>query len=324
VTLPSFEDIAEMAVGDRLRAERKVLIYWAILHKAGFPADSQKLKSRLKTYDPRFNDKLMKQIYGDDTSKHPAIDSLDALASHLTKFSEADRDAPLPSSTKGKNLFDADDRALLDFLNPRSSIGSGPALLQKYRPYHDPQAGNFVTEILALLDSGKTVILDLGNAPPELMEYFSVHLSQAVFGRQVDKFSTNKLGDHFVQLYFEEAHNLFAPTDNDDRTKIYRRLAKEGAKYHIGMVYSTQSVSSISKDLLAQTENFFIAHLSSQDEVNALAKVNIAYSSMKEDIMLTKTPGYIRMLTRSHRFVVPMQARKFEASSPMTVQNSTK
>jgi len=32
--------------------------------------------------------------------------------------------------------------------------------------------------------------------------------------------------------------------------------------------------------------------------------------------MLTKTPGYIRMLTRSHRFVVPMQAVKFEASVP--------
>jgi DNA helicase HerA-like ATPase len=146
------------------------------------------------------------------------------------------------------------------------------------------------------------------------MEYFSKHLSTAVFADQVDKFSNNKLGDKYVQLYFEEAHNLFAPSDNDAETKIYRRLAKEGAKYHIGMVYSTQSVTSVSKDLLAQTENFFIAHLASQDEVNALAKMNIAYDSMREDIMLTKTPGYMRMLTRSHRFVVPMQAHRFQFS----------
>jgi DNA helicase HerA-like ATPase len=114
------------------------------------------------------------------------------------------------------------------------------------------------------------------------------------------------------------------PSDEDEATKIYRRLAKEGAKYHIGMVYSTQSVTSVSKDLLSQTENFFIAHLSSQDEVNALAKINIAYHSMREDIMLTKTPGYIRMLTRSHRFVVPMQAHKFEAKTPMTFTTSAK
>ncbi len=75
----------------------------------------------------------------------------------------------------------------------------------------------------------------------------------------------------------------------------------------------------MSKDLLNQTENFFIAHLASQDEVNALARVNVTYESMKDDIMLTKTPGYIRMLTRSHRFVVPMQAVKFEASVPTQV-----
>jgi hypothetical protein len=52
--------------------------------------------------------------------------------------------------------------------------------------------------------------------------------------------------------------------------------------------------------------------MSSQDEVNALSKMNVAYESMKDDILRTKTPGYIRMLTRSHRFVVPIQARKFE------------
>ena len=173
-------------------------------------------------------------------------------------------------------------------------------------------------QILDLLENGKTVILDLGNAPPELMQYFSIHLSKAVFRQQVDKFSNNTLGEKYVQLYFEEAHNLFAPSDTDEKTSIYRRLAKEGAKYHIGMVYSTQSVSSVSKDLLGQTENFFIAHLASQEEVGALAKVNIAYDSFRDDIMTTKTPGFIRMLTLHHRFVIPMQAKKFEAAAPIS------
>ena len=153
------------------------------------------------------------------------------------------------------------------------------------------------------------MILDLGNANPEVMTYFSDELSRAVFHHQVHKFTNDELGDHFVQLYFEEAHNLFPR--NDDSKTIYSRFAKEGAKYHIGMVYSTQSPTTISKDLLAQTENFFIAHLSSQDDVALLAKVNIAYESLASDILLAKTPGYIRMLTRSHRFVVSVQANKF-------------
>jgi DNA helicase HerA-like ATPase len=152
--------------------------------------------------------------------------------------------------------------------------------------------------------------LDLGNAHPTLLEYFSEILSKAVFNHQVEKFSNNDLKDHYIQLYFEEAHNLFPR--NDDGKTIYSRFAKEGAKYHIGMVYSTQSPTTIGGDLLAQTENFFIAHMSSQDEVNALAKMNVAYESMKDDILRAKTPGYIRMLTRSHRFVVSIQARLFE------------
>ncbi len=135
-----------------------------------------------------------------------------------------------------------------------------------------------------------------------------------MFYHQTDKFVNNFLGDHFIQIYFEEAHNLFAINDNEEDTKIYRRFAKEGAKYHIGMVYSTQSPTTISPDLLAQTENFFVAHLASQDDVTRLSRLNIAYDSLKNDILQAKTVGYMRMLTRSHRFVVSMQALKFAAN----------
>ena len=184
-------------------------------------------------------------------------------------------------------------------------------MIQRFRIYHDPKAGNFVIDVINEMDDGKTVILDLGNADEEVMRYFSEDLASAVLSHQIDKFTDNKLGDHYMQLYFEEAHNLF-PAREQDTVDIYRRLAKEGAKYHIGMVYSTQSVTTINRDLLAQTENFFIAHMSSQDETNTLAKVNVAFENMKDDILRAKTPGYVRMLTRSHRFVVPVQAHKFD------------
>lgn len=324
VDLPSIEEIHEMDVGEKRRAKRRVLMYWAILHRAGFSADIGKLNKAIGSLDPEFNAPARQLIYGADKACWPEIDTLDGLAHEMELLIEQHRKSPIPSSTKGKNLFESEDEALLGFLKPKGSVASGTTYIQPYRKYHDPKAGNFVEEIIALLDHGRTVILDLGNAPPELMEHFSVLLTTKVFHNQVDKFSNNKLGDAFVQVYFEEAHNLFGANDSDERTKIYRRLAKEGAKYHIGMVYSTQSVTTVSKDLLAQTENFFIAHLASQDEVNALARVNIAYDSMKDDIMLTKTPGYIRMLTRSHRFVVPVQANKFEAMVPMHVAATAK
>ena len=79
------------------------------------------------------------------------------------------------------------------------------------------------------------------------------------------------------------------------------------------MVYSTQSPSTINKELLAQTENFFVGHLSSQDETKALSRIQVAFAGIEGDILRAKTPGYMRMLTMSHRFIIPMQAKLFVA-----------
>lgn len=319
VDIPSIESLAELGIGEVIRARRKVLMYWAILHRAGYPADANKLSRLVKGLDPEINTAARMRIYGvSDASGCPAVNSLESLAVEFEKCAEENRKgSKLSSSTPKNNLFDVDDEALLGFLRPTSTVSTGPGIIQAFRKYHDPSAGNFVEEIIGLLDKGMTVILDLGNAPPEVMRYFSLHLSKSIFAHQVDKFANDRLGNHYLQLYFEEAHNLFPAGDRvtEEDLKFYNRIAKEGAKYHIGMVYSTQSVTTMNRDLLAQTENFFIAHLSSQDEVNALARVNVAYDSLRGDILQAKTVGYVRMLTRSHRFVVSVQARKFTPPS---------
>lgn len=306
VSLPSLIEIETLPVNEKKRAKRKILMYWAVLHKAGFPADERKLKSLLGL-DPGFSQEVREAVYG---KKVPGkVDSLDELVNEFEHLTDLNRQSPIPSTSgNGKPLFDADDIALLGFLKPIA--GAGAKMIQRFRIYHDPKAGNFIEEIIQELDKGKTVILDLGNADEEVMRYFSEELASAVLYHQVDKFTENKLGNHYMQLYFEEAHNLF-PVKEQESIDIYRRLAKEGAKYHIGMVYSTQSVTTINRDLLAQTENFFVAHMSSLDEVNTLAKMNVSFESMKDDILRAKTPGYVRMLTRSHRFVVPVQANRF-------------
>ena len=181
--------------------------------------------------------------------------------------------------------------------------------------YHDSTAQDCVKKILDSLEQGKTVILDLGNASDDIRRYFSDLLSKAVFAKQEKKFTSNNLQNHFIQLYFEEAHNLF-PKDDKDFTGVYARFAKEGAKFHIGMVYSTQSPSTINKELLAQTENFFVAHISSQVETDVLAKLQIQFDGLQHDILHTRTPGYMRIITFSHRFVIPVQVNKFEAIEP--------
>jgi Helicase HerA, central domain len=318
VSLPDIDSLAGLEEGPRKRAIRKILIYWGILQRAGFRADEARLKD-LKVrvgskggFDPGFAESLRKKAY--DGVPPASIATLEVLVRELETIVGYGRENPddLKSTGSGANLFDADDWGLLNFLFP--TIGGGPQVLRPYMTFHDPKAGAFVEEILDFLDAGKTVILDLGNASDTIRQYFSDMLSLAVFAHQEKKFTSNKLGNHYIQLYFEEAHNLF-PRERTDITGVYSRFAKEGAKFHIGMVYSTQSPSTVSADLLAQTENFFIAHMSSQDEVRALAKLQVAFEGLQEDILRTRTPGYMRMLTFSHRFVVPVQVRRFGTTS---------
>jgi DNA helicase HerA-like ATPase len=318
VRLPALESIATLGPSEKCRAIRKIQLFWAILEKAGFRADETRLRAKGLTsrnashFNPAFAADLRTAAYQTVGRLVPsAPNSLHELRAELEVFAEHRRANPSLVSSSGNPLFDADDVAMLEFLNPAS--GTGPSILRPYQSYHAPNAGDFINNIIAQVDLGMTVILDLGNATDQIRRYFADMISSAVFKHQEGKFVTNSLGVHYVQLYFEEAHNLFPP-DSKDLTGIYARFAKEGAKFHIGMVYSTQSPSTINKELLAQTENFFVGHLSSQDETKALSRVQVAFDGSEEDIMKAKTPGYMRMLTMSHRFVIPVQANKFEAT----------
>lgn len=315
VELPSFDEMGKIEeVREKNHAIRKVQIYWSILYAAGYSANEVALKKInemrsgvIKPLDPHFNKEVMGILYGNEDIPEPDfLESMCEIYKRAANYIKENGDLLVDKGKK--SYFDVDEKALLGFLVPKS--GSGPIMLSAYRSYHSPNAKDFVTDIINLLDKGQTVILDLGNARDSIRKYFSDLLSSSVFANQEKKFVNNALGDSYIELYFEEAHNLFPPTTKDNQD-VYSRFAKEGAKFHIGMVYSTQSPSTISRELLVQTENFFVGHLSSSFEAKALTGTQIAFEGVKEDILRAKTPGFMRMLTMSNRFVIPVQANLY-------------
>lgn len=315
VVLPTFDEIDEMDIGDRIRAIRRIQMYWAVLYEANFTVDEKRLKSiksmyagNVKALEPHYSEKLRKKVYGDDIPEQPT--NLEGIVREFKTFIEYYRaDNKKLVDDKGKDVFTKEDLSILNFLLPES--GKGPVMLSKYKIYHSALAGDFLSEIMKFLEEGKTVILDLGNANDEIRQYFSDLLSREVFRTQERKFVNNGLADSYIQLYFEEAHNLFPPNVKDNQD-VYSRFAKEGAKFHIGMVYSTQSPSTISQELLVQTENFFVGHLASTDETKSLTRTQFAFAGVEEDILRARTPGYMRMLTMSNRFVIPVQAKLYQ------------
>src|SRR5262245_33784295 len=127
VKLPSIDSIAGLPEGEKTRPIRKIQMYWAILKKAGFGADEQQLRAmgltsrHAKHFSPHFNNNLRCAAYRtDNPPQHP--DSLSALVAEFDVMAEFRRTNPndptLQSSSSGGPMFDADDAAMLDFLNP--------------------------------------------------------------------------------------------------------------------------------------------------------------------------------------------------------------
>lgn len=50
VVLPTFDEIDEMDIGDRIRAIRRIQMYWAVLYEANFTVDEKRLKSIKSMY----------------------------------------------------------------------------------------------------------------------------------------------------------------------------------------------------------------------------------------------------------------------------------
>lgn len=316
VILPSIEDVSTADEHEKNHYIRKIQIYWSILAQAGFSLKNESEFIELMKKSG-FKDRNIVNCFDaivkmNNTKGNQELKQENKTLLGMKDFYiEVAKDAKdLKKARNNENYFDQEEIALLTFLNPGGQK-SGPIKLASLKEYHDSEADDVFNNIINKLDEGKTIILDLGNAKESIRRFFSDTLSKKVFANQEIKFVQNNLYDTYVELYFEEAHNLFPPNDKNNST-IYSRFAKEGAKFHIGMVYSTQSPSTISSELLVQTENFFVGHLASTGETSALTKTQIAFSGIEEDILRARTPGFMRMLTMSHRFIIPLQAKLYD------------
>ena len=140
---------------------------------------------------------------------------------------------------------------------------------------------NLFDSILKDLKDKKIVILDLVTIDPIIVPLISDRIANNIFREEQELFAKGECFDTI--LLIEEAHNLLS-----DNKGIWYRLAKEGRKYGIGMIYSTQSPKSIPNEILSQTENFFVKHVSSSEDVIALEKAKAQFAAPISDFILNE------------------------------------
>lgn len=311
------------------RKLRKIMLYWTLLDSAGLISDPMRLDNLIRRhgvifpFNPNFSHSLRMAAYHAICNTPPvtAPSSFATMVIEITViatfFKQYGNDPNLVRD--GHPVFDGDEEIMINFLLP--PVGTGPYVLRPCLDYHSPSADNFIEDTLSTLHAGGTVIVDLGSANERIIRYFAKTLSEAVFRDQERKFVSNQLNGKYVQIYFEEAHMIFPP-NSGQVIDVYSRFAKEGAKFNIGIVYSTQSPSTINHDLLVQTENYFIGHLSSEVETNKLASVQSAFRDLGLRIMSQRTPGLVHLLTASHRYVIPVQANRYDGKSRLEIAAS--
>lgn len=292
------------------RYERRKACYQAILYAAGF------------SLPPNFKIKFAgaKEING-PTNVDPSsgITPAQAVNWFTWVWDKYDTDTFFSSykQSKGREWADEDLKSLMRFLTRKSKPGAqateaGFRKLIRMRDYHTATLQkSYEDEVVELLRNGKIVIIDLSQGEPGLQRTYSDRLCVAIFREAMARFISNQEAN-FIQMYFEEAHNLFPKQHESDLTVIYNRIAKEGAKLNLGLIYATQEVSSISANVLKNTQNWFVSHLNNNDELREVAKY-YDFEDFVESLRRTTDKGFIRMKTYSNAFIVPVQIERFSA-----------
>lgn len=274
---------------------RKRAIYKCILKRAGFEQrDDYKLKFYRFTLEDKNEDAKDKEI----NKPHEGISIKEACK----YFDSVDLE-----KVKKKYKDDKQYAALLKVFQTKSV--SGYKALMDLKSLHSLEGGNdYKKDIDTALREGKIILVDLSTASTQTQQKYIDSLCSYIFAQSMDKF-TNDKEPEYIQMYFEEAHNIF-PKDDKDLRNIYNRLAKEGAKLKIGISYSTQEVSSISPSILKNTQNWFISHLNNKDEVRALEKY-YDFIDFSQSIIRNNDVGFARIKTFSNNFIIPVQIEKF-------------
>lgn len=308
------------------RYKRRVLVYRALLVKAGFETP-QKLKPKTDGIFRKELIEYMSKSQGTNSSEHIfAADTLgkkqptwSQLANALEKLYDFMMDSKSGyqefekwyvterQKASGETWADEDLKKLLEMF----SRPNGARQIGKVRNQHTSNTtSDYAVEIYEHLVAGKLVIVDQSSGDIAINQASAERIMWQIFRGNQNEFRQGKIPPEIV-VYLEEAHNLLPAGSDLDLKDVWVRTAKEGAKYHIGMVYATQEVSSIQRNILKNTANWLIGHLNNTDETKELRKY-YDFADFESSILRAQDRGFLRVKTLSNLFVIPVQVKKFE------------
>ena len=307
----SLDEPDEEERSEYYRWQVRLAAYKALLFAAGFdPPDGHKVYFKANEEIRNRVEEYLDQEYPDPARGMTVSQAKDWFLAARKANIEGD-EGPLKSSS-GKDWVDDTLQNLLDMIAQKRGTGmfiSGHRILSDARRYHTATRSEDVSEeIYKHLEEGQIVILDLSVGEARIREKISTQIARTIFNKSMEYFIQGRTPPNIV-VYIEEAHNLIGK--GMELHETWPRLAKEGAKYQIALVYATQEVSSMHPNILANTENWFITHLNNTREIRELAQF-YDFDDFSRSLLRAQDEGFARVKTLSGPFVIPVQIHKFD------------
>lgn len=181
----------------------------------------------------------------------------------------------------------------------------------------------YYKKLLPTLKEGKTnqiTIIDMSLLPYEVLETIT-----GLVGRLILEFSSRiePRGSFPMVIVLEEAQNYIPEINRKDRTsiskKIFERIAREGRKYGISLIVSSQRPSELSKTVLSQCNSFVIHRLQNPEDQKYVRQL---VSAANEDIL-----AQLPILPQQHAIIMgdavrtPVQVRLNNANPKPDSEN---
>ena len=138
-----------------------------------------------------------------------------------------------------------------------------------------------------LVKQKKVIILDLSKVEDEVVEVISCVISRILYETLKDFEPRNR---YPINLILEEAHRYIS--NDTQRTflkanKIFETIAKEGRKFGMFLLISSQRPSELSKTVLSQCSNFIVHRIQNPEDLYHLRQITPHIS----DAILNKLPS---------------------------------
>ena len=315
--------------GDYTRFKRAVLIYSGALRWSGFPAPAGMAHTR-GLFSKEIRDAMeasstsISEYAGQLNSQSGMTwDNWSNFCEELANWVDTEEFKNLDQRYAQRHDHNWSDDRLLNLLRIYTNT-AGRALIQSTTRWHHIESNtDYANDVVNHLRAGRLVIVDQVVGSDEMKQTAANRIMAKLLALQQNDFTNPQIDQATgeiqppppVIVYVEEAHTLLPKGEGRDTESTWARIAKEGAKYNIGLAYSTQEPSSIMSNILDNTENWFVTHLNNSKESRELAYYN-DFIDFADSIIRVKETGFVMMRTLSNTFTLPVQINKFEAPLP--------